>query len=148
VDSINDLYRNEWRLLANLFLPSIKLNYKIRRGSRIERVYHDPKTPLDRLLESEHGDRAKLEGLRRLREQLDPFELSKTVDRKLQAIWRLASPGPIKPAPTPYIPMAKRPWDGWKSHEDAALPMLELERNVDLARISRRWWRDGFFGTN
>ena len=100
VDAMNDLYRNEWRLFCNMYLPSVKLDKKIRVGSKIKRIYHKAKTPLDRLLESDHGDRVKLEVLRRLREKLDPFELSKVVDRKLQAIWKLASQGgPIKPAP-------------------------------------------------
>jgi hypothetical protein len=149
VDAMNDLYRNEWRLLSNLFLPSIKLDYKIRRGSKIKRVYHKPKTPLDRLLESKQGDRAKLEQFRQLRDRLDPFELSKAVDRKLQAIWKLASHGPIKPAPTPYIPTrAKRPWEHWMAHEDAALAQLPLPYDHELGRIARIRWRDGFYGTN
>lgn len=149
VDAMNDLYRNEWRILTNLFLPSIKLNYKTRRGSKIKRVYHPPMTPLDRLLKSEFGDRTKLEQFRQLRERLDPFELSKTVDRKLQAIWKLASHGPIKPAPTPYVPTrAKRPWEHWMAHEDAKLAQLPFQAAPDLLRISRNYWRDTFFGTN
>lgn len=149
VDAMNDLYRNEWRLLSNLFLPSVKLDCKIRRGSKIKRVHHAPETPLDRLLKSEHGDRVKLEDLRRLREKLDPFELSKAVDRKLQAIWKLASDGRIKPAPTSYAPTGTMlPWEHWKKHEDATLPQLPFLFDRDLGRIARNRWRDGFFGTN
>jgi hypothetical protein len=148
VDAMNDLYRNEWRLLSNLFLPSVKLDYKTRRGSKIKRVYHEAKTPLDRLLESEHGDRAKLEDLRRLRERLDPFELSKVVDRKLQTIWKLASQGgPIKPAPTTHVPAEILPWECWLVTEDAKLAQLPFH-DRDLRQITRSYWRDAFFGTN
>ena len=148
VDAMNDLYRNEWRLLANLFLPSVKLDYKIRRGSKIKRVYHEAKTPLDRLLESKHGDRAKLEDLRQLRERLDPFELSKVVDRKLQAIWKLASKGGIKPAATPYVPAAKPRWEDLVREDDIPAMLFQRDQNNDLNRIRKGWWRDRFFGSN
>lgn len=147
VDAMNDLYRNEWRLLSNLFLPSVKLKQKIRTGSRVKRVYDGPKTPLDRLLESTQGDRVKLEELKALRERLDPFELAKAVDRKLQAIWKLASDGRIKPAPTPYVPGKKRPWESWKGSEDARWASLPLDPDPGLSRIARNKWRDSFFGT-
>ena len=147
VAAMNDLYRHEWRLLANLLLPSVKLDYKTRLGSKIKRVYDDAKTPLDRLLESGHGDRVKLEYLRRLRERLDPFELSKTVDRKLEAIWRLASLGPIKPAPAPYFP-AKPRWEELMRQDE--LPAVAYQRalNNDVERIRKDWARERFFGTN
>ncbi|OGS05805.1 MAG: hypothetical protein A3G41_07780 [Elusimicrobia bacterium RIFCSPLOWO2_12_FULL_59_9] len=113
VDALNALYRNQWRLLTNLFLPSVKLANNIRVGSRIKRVYEQAKTPLDRLWESGQGDRHKLQELRRSMDRLDPFELSKAVDRKLQGIWKLESRGPIKAAHTPYVPAAiKRRWHG------------------------------------
>ena len=148
VAAMNDLYRNEWRLLTNLFLPSVKLDYKIRKGSKIKRIYHAAKTPLDRLLESPHGDRVKIEGLRRLRERLDPFELSKGVDRKLETVWKLASLGRIRPAPPPHVIQSNRPWERWMVTEDARLGPLPLPLDPDLARITRNRWRDGFFGTN
>lgn len=145
VDAMNDLYRNEWRLLANLFLPSVKLADKIRRGSRIKRVYEDPKTPLDRLLNSGQGDRNRLEGLRQMRERLDPFNLAKVVDRKLEVVWKLASRGRIKAAPTPYAP-AKR----WPVilEDDVPQPLFLPRHNSDLAMIRKQCWRDRFFGTN
>lgn len=148
VDALNDLYRNEWRLLSNLFLPSVKLDYKIRWGSRITRVYDGCKTPLDRLLESKRGNRARLEEFKALRARLDPFELAKAVDRKLQAIWKLASDGRIKPAPTPYVAGKRRPWESWRGSEDARWAQLPLQPDNDLARIVRNNWRDTFFGTN
>ena len=147
VDAMNDLYRNEWRLITNLFLPSIKLDYKVRKGSKIKRVYKDAMTPLDRLLESKYGDRAKLEQLRELRGRLDPFELAKAVDRKLRAIWRLAARGRIKPVAPPHVIKDNRPWEQWMRNEDAALARLPSQASGELLRIARGLQRDEFYGT-
>lgn len=148
VSAMNDLYCNEWRLLANLFLPSVKLENKIRIGSRIKRIYEDAKTPLDRLLESEHGDRDKLKELHRMRERLDPFELAKGLDHKLDALWKLASRGRIKAAPASYVPAATKPrWESLLVKEDYPLALFPPSE-VDLARISKTCWRNRFFGTN
>lgn len=140
VDALNDLYRNEWRLFCNLFLPSVKLEKKIRVGSRIKRIYGKAKTPLDRLLESDKGDRAKLDALRKLREKLDPFELSATVDKKLAAIWKLAAKAGLrvaaKPPHTPYW-QKHRP-DLYEMPTELFLPM----RNITLDRIRRQWHFD------
>jgi len=89
--AINDLFRNELRLMMNLFQPSVKLVRKTRVGSRLRRKYDRPQTPLDRLLASGAGDPEKLETLQRLRARLDPFVLAATIDRKLQQIYRLAN---------------------------------------------------------
>jgi len=89
--AINDLYRNELRLMMNLFQPSVKLVSKIRVGARLRRKYDRPQTPLDRLLASGAGDPVKLETLQRLRARLDPFVLAATIDRKLRQIYRLAN---------------------------------------------------------
>jgi hypothetical protein len=148
VAAMNDLYRNEWRLLTNLFLPSVKLDYKIRNGSKLKKVYKDAKTPLDRLLESKQGDAAKLEKLRQLRQRLDPFELASAVDRKLQAIWKLASSARTKPQPRQHIIKDNRPWEWWLTGENANLPQLPSQIDNTLARIGQNYWRDRFFGTN
>lgn len=148
VDAMNDLYRNEWRLLSNLFLPSVKLDYKTRRGSRIKKVYKEAETPVDRLLKSKHGNRVKLEELRQLRERLDPFELSTGVDRKLKAIWKLASEGRIRPAATAYIPAAKPRWEDMVREDDIPAMLFQREHDNDLDRMRKGWWRGRFFGTN
>jgi hypothetical protein len=91
LEAINDLYTNELRLWMNLFQPSVKLVKKVRVGSRLRRVYDTPKTPLDRLLALGAGDEKRLEELKKLREELDPFELSATIERQLEEIYRLAN---------------------------------------------------------
>src|SRR5712692_1722237 len=91
IDAINGLYGREWRLMMNLFQPSVKLVRKVRVGSRLTRKYDKPQTPLDRMLACAEGDAEKLKNLKRLRETLNPFELARGIDRKLEKIDRLAS---------------------------------------------------------
>jgi hypothetical protein len=87
LQAMNDLYSNELRLFMNLFQPSVKLQKVIRKGSRRIRMYDKPQTPLDRLPASPSADQEKLQKLKALREQLNPFELSERVNQKLEWIW-------------------------------------------------------------
>jgi hypothetical protein len=100
LEAINDLYRKELRLMMNLFQPTVKLVKKVRVGSRLKRVYDSPQTPLDRLLAAKTGDRRKVAELKKLRERLDPFELSRVIDAKLERIYQQANihHSPKKPA--------------------------------------------------
>ncbi len=90
-DALNDLYRKEWRLMMNLFQPSVKLSGKQRVGSRLVRRYDAAQTPLDRLLSCGKSDPDKLQQLLRLRHRLDPFQLAQEIDRKVQRIGKLAN---------------------------------------------------------
>ena len=89
--AMNGLYRDELRVLQNLFLPSVKLMSKTRVGSRLRRRYDSPRTALDRLLACPGPKAPRLAALRALRDRLDPFKLSATVDRKLRAIHSLSN---------------------------------------------------------
>lgn len=147
VDALNDLYRNERSWLMNLFLPSVRLEKKIRRGSRIKRIYDDAKTPLDRLVESKKGIAAKVEAFQQLRRRLDPFELSQALDKKLETVWKLASENRIKAAPTAYVPTPKPSWPRLPLKFDPPAPWSPVVRDSDLRRIRKMGWRDRFFGT-
>ncbi|HBB68358.1 MAG: hypothetical protein A2X28_08355 [Elusimicrobia bacterium GWA2_56_46] len=103
VAAMNDLYRNEWRLLTNIFLPSVKLANKIRIGSRIKRVYGEAQTPLDRLRDSGLGDREKIAALYEQRKTMNPFELSEIVEAKLIRIWKLST----RVRPSREVPAAR-----------------------------------------
>jgi transposase InsO family protein len=91
VEAMNDLHRNELRLFMNLFLPSMKLQKKQRIGSKLKRVYDKPKTPLQRVLDSNCGDPVKIARLKELRDSLNPFDLSQTIESKLDRIYSLAN---------------------------------------------------------
>lgn len=93
LDAMNDLYRNELKLLQNLFLPSQKLLKKVRIGSRYIRQYDKPQTPLQRLCASKSKsiDTAKLSRFIELFSSLNPFLLSSVIDSKIIAVYKLAS---------------------------------------------------------
>lgn len=91
VEAINDLYRQELRLWLNLFLPSVKLVKKVRVGSKVRRVYDAPRTPFERVQASPQADQEKVARLEELRKKLDPFQLGKLIERKLERIYKLAN---------------------------------------------------------
>lgn len=89
--AINELYQNELQILQNLFLPAMKLNKKTRVGSKLKRCYDKPQTPLERVLQCPQADPVKVQQLKRLRDQTDPFELAKRIEHKLERIYQLAN---------------------------------------------------------
>ncbi len=86
VPMINDLYQNEHSWLMNFFVPQRKLIEKFRVGSKTIKRYDKPKTPYQRLVESNALSEQSKEQLQNLYVQLNPFELSKTIKMKLAKI--------------------------------------------------------------
>lgn len=83
---MNDLYRNEWRLYKNFFQPNLKLIQKIRYGKhheRIKNVYDTPQTPYQRLIQSPQISKDTKKKLQALYETLNPFELKRQIEYKL-----------------------------------------------------------------
>lgn len=91
VSMMNDLYANEYSLLLNFFLPSVKLQQKERIGSKIIKHHDKPMTPCDRLLASEYLSRKKKAWLREQRQQCNPFMLQQMIRQKIKTIFRLHS---------------------------------------------------------
>lgn len=91
LEAMNDLYRHELRLFQNLFLPSVKLLRKVRVGSKLKRLYEQPQTPFERLAVCPGADPTKLAALTKLKGSTDPFELAKTIERKLDRISQMAT---------------------------------------------------------
>jgi len=90
VESMNELYRQELRLWLNLFQPSVKLQRKVRVGSRLRRVYEAARPPFARVQESQVGQAQALAQLQAQQKSLDPFELSRRIEDKLGALYELA----------------------------------------------------------
>src|SRR5258708_4933299 len=84
---MNDLYRNELRLYINFFQPSQKLTKKERIGSRIKRVYDTPKTPYQRVMESNDISEGVKKKLTKEYEALNPFYLKREIDRKIRKLF-------------------------------------------------------------
>lgn len=90
VPLLNDLYRNEWRLFHNFFLPSTKLQEKKRIGSKILKIHDRPKTPYQRILDSPFLSPQTKHFLKEQFRNLNPFKLRETIDQKIARILRLA----------------------------------------------------------
>lgn len=91
VAAMNHLYGQELRLWLNLFLPSVKLVKKTRVGSKVRRVYDQPRTPLERVRACAQADGEKVARLEELRKRLDPFQLGHVIERQLRQIAKRAN---------------------------------------------------------
>ena len=103
---LNNLY-TLLHLYANFFLPMMKLEEKVRVGSKVKRIYDKPQTPYARVLDSPHvPEEAKAE-LREADGYLDLLYLRKRIDelqeqtghrfRTISAVAGIHCPGNLLP---------------------------------------------------
>lgn len=88
VGLMNDLYRNEWSLLQNYFVPTMKLKTKMKENSKYKKTYFTPCTPYERLLLSEAISDEKKNELREKFKTLNPFYLKERIEKKLKIIFQ------------------------------------------------------------
>jgi hypothetical protein len=136
VEAMNDLYRQELRLWLNLYLPSVKLVKKVRVGSKVRRVYDAPQTPLERVMTSVAAHPDQIAALKKLRASLDPFQLGKVIERKIEEIYAMANPRHSPQAiqknrklSRPKVKMSLRPGCG----KDARQASLEIAPRFPLS---------------
>jgi hypothetical protein len=91
VPLINDLYKNEWSLYQNHFVPTFKLLRKEKIKSRYHRLYQTPITPYERLINSDHISQEKKKELMKLHHSLNPYHLKREKERKLKLIFSLTT---------------------------------------------------------
>lgn len=93
VPLLNDLYKTEWRLYHNFFIPSVKLLEKKRVGSKTIKRYDKPKTPFQRILEADpyYVSNTKKRELQELFVSLNPFDLRNAMERKIDKILKIAT---------------------------------------------------------
>ena len=100
LEALNALYA-DLRLFQNLWLPSVKLDKKLRVGSRLRRQYDRPQTPFESVRACRDVDATKVVELARLCDTLDPFALAERIDQQLSRLYTLAnhrrSPQATKP---------------------------------------------------
>lgn len=89
VTLMNDLYANEFSLLTNYFLPTMKLTEKKRVGSKVVKKYALPVTPAQRLLNHPGVTQQEKDRIGAALAPLDPFVLRERMQRKLRAIFKL-----------------------------------------------------------
>ena len=88
LELMNDVYCNECALLHNYFYPTIKLQDKERVNAKIiKRFEKTPKTPYQRVLDSEHINQEIKDKLTAIYKTLNPFELKKSLEIKLKRIF-------------------------------------------------------------
>lgn len=143
IDAINNLYKFELRIFQNYFQPSVKLIKKIRIGSKVKKVYDAPKTPFQRLVASNKGNRQAIIAFHSLAKQFDPFNLSSIIEQKLDAIFALASKTPNKlipnyrhvrnPLPSPA---KKLPWLPDISNDQ---PVSHFQNIYDKEKVLQTW---------
>lgn len=80
VDQLNRLYA-VYRLYVNHFLPVTKLQQKVRAGSRVKKIYDQPKTPYQRVLEAADVSEPVKAKLRAEHTALDVVKLKQQMDR-------------------------------------------------------------------
>jgi hypothetical protein len=126
---INQLYQ-ELRIFQNLFQPSMKLNAKTRKGSRVMRHYDQPCTPWQRVVKSSGKRVAEIQELKASLENTDPFELSHHIDQQLERLYGLA-----------------RQRNGLLRDKPGATPLAKLDSQQQNTRSARRGsaWRDWTF---
>jgi len=92
VSLLNKLYADA-ALFQNLFVPQSKLISKKRIASKLVKKIDSYKTPLQRLLDSnsKNINRSLLNHYVSLRNSIDPFEFSDSIDRQVNFITKVAS---------------------------------------------------------
>lgn len=89
LEIINGLYEGELRLFKNFLQPVMKLKEKVRVGGKVHRKYDVAKTPYQRLMESKQVDRKTREKLKATYLSLNPAELKRKIEEKLDRLYKL-----------------------------------------------------------
>ena len=91
VELLNDLYQNEWTLFFNYFIPSQKCVSKTRIQSKVKKEYDKPKTPYQRVLESEFVKQNVKDRLSKTYKKLNPYKLQKSLFDKIKIIRQISN---------------------------------------------------------
>jgi hypothetical protein len=85
VNQLNALYAM-YRLYVNHFLPVQKLVTKVRDGRKVKKIYDDPKTPYQRVLDSSQVSPKDKRKLRAIHATLDVVKLKRQIDELMEAL--------------------------------------------------------------
>jgi hypothetical protein len=85
---MNEIYE-VWGLLHNYFMPQTKLISKDRLGTKVRKRYDTPKTPYQRLMESETVSQEVKDSLTKTKSGLNPFKLQAELQQKLARFHKL-----------------------------------------------------------
>lgn len=82
---LNALYAI-YRLYVNHFLPVQKLVSKVREGNKVKKVYDDPKTPYQRVLDSPEVSAKAKRKLGAIHAQVDVVDLKRQIDAMVNTL--------------------------------------------------------------
>lgn len=88
VPLMNEIY-DIWGKLHNYFLPQAKLISKDRVGAKVIKKYDKPKTPFQRIMESDAYPEEQKEQLRKIKATLNPIQLQAELQKKLAYFHKL-----------------------------------------------------------
>jgi hypothetical protein len=88
LDTLNELYRY-LRLYTNFFLPTMKLVSKERIGSKVKKIYDQPRTPYARVLASADVTERYKKRLRQIYHNLNPSELKRNITSQQEKLVKL-----------------------------------------------------------
>jgi hypothetical protein len=108
---LNAIYRT-LRLYTNFFLPVMKLQQKVRSGSKLSRRYDAPLTPYKRLLAHPLIPQEIKDHLTAQYDTLNVIVLKRELNHLQQTLFRSAIKAGPPPAPPrfPYYPGPEHPW--------------------------------------
>lgn len=89
INMMNEIYQAYWNPLWNYFTPCMKLKSKTRIGGKIKKIYDDPKTPAQRLLDSPSLKTFQVTYLKEQLRSRNPFWLKQQLDLKLKEFFKL-----------------------------------------------------------
>lgn len=108
LQAINDLYENELRLFKNFFQPVMKLKKKTRKAGHIKRKYDEALTPYQRIVNPKRGSKKAKNKLAALYVALNPAELKRKIDQKLDRLYEIYENKKGSQSSAPYKKQAKR----------------------------------------
>jgi hypothetical protein len=89
VAEMNRIYKKYWNPLNNYFLPSFKLEEKVRIGGKIKKKFEVPRTPAQRILDSVGYSGYMKNKVKDELTKLDPIELKKGLEKELNNFYKL-----------------------------------------------------------
>lgn len=90
VSLMNEIYRAFWNPLHNMFIPSMRLVKKTRIGGRIKKEYEAvPKTPLERVLQSDSVSEVTKDRLRKEFRATNPVLLKQLLTERMENFLKL-----------------------------------------------------------
>ena len=89
VQIMNEIYRAYWNPLWNYFTPCLKLKSKTRIGGQVKKVYDEPKTPVQRLIDAPGMKSWQISYLKEQLRAKNPFWLKQQLDLKLKEFFKL-----------------------------------------------------------